>query len=79
MHPDLGGGFGPGYKVAYGYDFMGDHGGAIDAFGTINYYPDNDPRDQCEGVFPSACSILSAVQGRHVTCSYINYMRHSLF
>ena len=23
-HPDLGGGFGPGYKVAYGYDLVGD-------------------------------------------------------
>jgi hypothetical protein len=26
MHPDLGGGFGPGFKVAKGYDFVGDNG-----------------------------------------------------
>ena len=62
MHPDLGRGFGPGYKVAFGYDFMGDAGGAIDAFGNIYiYYPDNDPRDQCEGVYSSAFSMPSAV------------------
>ncbi|KAI8055369.1 hypothetical protein BDF22DRAFT_613770, partial [Syncephalis plumigaleata] len=24
MHPALGGGFGKGYKVAYGFDFVGD-------------------------------------------------------
>jgi hypothetical protein len=25
MHPDLGGGFGPGFKVEKGYDFVGDN------------------------------------------------------
>ncbi len=26
LHPDLGGGFGPGYRVITGYDFVGDEG-----------------------------------------------------
>jgi len=26
LHPDLGGGFGPGYRVIAGYDFVGDEG-----------------------------------------------------
>ena len=26
MHPDLGGGFGPGYRVITGYDYVGDAG-----------------------------------------------------
>ena len=48
MHPDLGGGFGPGFKVAYGYDFVGDAGGAR-TDGSMIAYPDNDPRDTCNG------------------------------
>ncbi|KAJ3107294.1 hypothetical protein HDU97_004433 [Phlyctochytrium planicorne] len=43
MHPALGGGFGPGFKVAYGYDLVGD------AYGTTNgtQVPDPDPIDNC--------------------------------
>ena len=60
MHPDLGGGFGPGYKVAFGYDFMGDAGGPINDAGTVyTYFPDNDPRDQCEGVVHALLQALS--------------------
>ncbi|KAJ3096227.1 hypothetical protein HDU97_006084 [Phlyctochytrium planicorne] len=41
-HPALGGGFGPGYKVAYGYDFVGD------AFNGLNKpVPDSDPFENC--------------------------------
>lgn len=40
-HPDLGGGFGPGFKVAKGYDFVGDNAG----FG--NPKPDDDPYESC--------------------------------
>lgn len=40
-HPDLGGGFGPGYKIAKGYDFVGDNA----QFGKPK--PDNDPYDPC--------------------------------
>ncbi|KAJ9144098.1 serine endopeptidase [Pleurostoma richardsiae] len=39
-HPDIGGGFGPGYKVAGGYDYVGD--GDWPAGEKI---PDNDPLD----------------------------------
>ncbi|KAJ1557979.1 hypothetical protein HK405_014710, partial [Cladochytrium tenue] len=42
LHPALGGGFGPGYKVAKGYDFVGDDYGV-----TGNPQPDNDPLDSC--------------------------------
>ena len=51
MHPDLGGGFGPGYQVAYGYDFTGDNL-IYAADGSLVSFPDNDPRDNCQaGVF----------------------------
>ncbi|KAJ3025621.1 UNVERIFIED_CONTAM: hypothetical protein HDU68_006931 [Siphonaria sp. JEL0065] len=42
LHPALGGGFGPGFKVSKGWDFVGDN------FGT-NYIPipDADPMDNC--------------------------------
>ncbi|KAK2746505.1 hypothetical protein FQN57_003131 [Myotisia sp. PD_48] len=39
-HSDLGGGFGEGYKVAKGYDFVGDNG-------VTNPKPDNDPYESC--------------------------------
>ncbi|KAI0063549.1 pyrolysin [Artomyces pyxidatus] len=43
-HPALGGGFGPGYKVVGGYDFVGD------AYnGSNSPVPDDDPLDQCNG------------------------------
>ncbi|KAJ3107290.1 hypothetical protein HDU97_004429 [Phlyctochytrium planicorne] len=43
MHPALGGGFGPGFKVAYGYDFVG-HG-----FEDSHPMPmeDSDPMEEC--------------------------------
>ncbi|KAI9203335.1 peptidase S8/S53 domain-containing protein [Polychytrium aggregatum] len=42
-HAALGGGFGPGYKVAYGYDLVGDNYGAANS--TV--VPDPDPIDNC--------------------------------
>ena len=39
-HPDLGGGFGEEFKVAKGYDFVGDNG-------VTDPSPDNDPFDGC--------------------------------
>ncbi|KAJ3107280.1 hypothetical protein HDU97_004419 [Phlyctochytrium planicorne] len=43
MHPALGGGFGPGFKVAYGYDFAGDN------LSPTSQIPveDPDPLDNC--------------------------------
>ena len=48
MHPDLGGGFGTGRRVAYGYDLVGDEG-SQEFDGSITVYPDADPRDTCIG------------------------------
>ncbi|KAJ3076949.1 hypothetical protein HDU98_010224 [Podochytrium sp. JEL0797] len=42
LHPALGGGFGPGFKVAYGHDFVGD---LYD--GKNQPIEDNDPLDNC--------------------------------
>jgi subtilisin family serine protease len=42
LHPALGGGFGPGFKVAHGYDFVGD---AYD--GTNSPVQDPDPYSSC--------------------------------
>lgn len=39
-HPALGGGFGPGFKFAHGYDLVGD-----DYDGTAAPVPDDDPMD----------------------------------
>ncbi|KAI8372438.1 hypothetical protein BD560DRAFT_369210 [Blakeslea trispora] len=44
MHPTLGGGFGKGFKVAAGYDLVGDYP-APDG----SYVPDNDPYMNCTG------------------------------
>ncbi|KZW01273.1 subtilisin-like protein [Exidia glandulosa HHB12029] len=40
-HPDLGGGYGKGFKVAGGYDFVGDANWPFE-----DASPDNDPKDQ---------------------------------
>lgn len=47
-HPDLGGGFGPGFKVAYGWDFVGDNYDASGQSGSPIPVPDRDP-DDCNG------------------------------
>lgn len=44
MHPALGGGFGSGFKVAYGYDFVGDlYGSTNSSEESTIMQPDNDP------------------------------------
>ena len=60
-HPDLGGGFGEGYRVAYGWDFVGD---AFNADPTSPSYnpvavPDDDP-DDCNGHGTHVAGIIGA-------------------
>lgn len=57
-HPDLGDCFGPGCKVAYGYDFVGD---AYDASNPANNVPvpDDDP-DDCNGHGTHVAGIVGA-------------------
>ncbi|KAJ3111009.1 hypothetical protein HDU96_006055 [Phlyctochytrium bullatum] len=43
MHPALGGGFGPGFRVSYGRDLVGDEY----SFTNPVIKPDNDPMDNC--------------------------------
>ncbi len=47
-HPDLGGAFGPGNKVAYGFDFVGDDYNAAGSGDALIPVPDDDP-DDCNG------------------------------
>ncbi len=58
-HPDLGGGFGPGYKVAYGYDFVGDAYDAGSTTGNDIPVPDGDP-DDCGGHGTHVSGIVGA-------------------
>ncbi|KAF6763347.1 pyrolysin [Ephemerocybe angulata] len=57
-HPALGGAFGPGNKVAGGYDIVGD---AYDGFNTP--VPDSDPLDQCNGHGTFVAGIIGANPG----------------
>ncbi|KAF7723370.1 hypothetical protein EC973_002069 [Apophysomyces ossiformis] len=55
MHPALGGCFGSGCRVAYGYDFVGDNYN-----GENDPIPDNDPRDTCNGHGTHVAGIVGA-------------------
>ncbi|KAF2993337.1 hypothetical protein E8E14_000497 [Neopestalotiopsis sp. 37M] len=54
-HPALGGGFGPGYLVSYGYDLVGD-----DYTGFNTPVPDDDPYDGCAGHGSHVAGIIAA-------------------
>ncbi|KAI9167469.1 putative serine endopeptidase protein [Paramyrothecium foliicola] len=58
-HPALGGCFGPGCLVAYGYDFAGD-----DATSTVPI-PDADPMDNCHGHGTHVAGIIAAQQNEY--------------
>jgi minor extracellular serine protease Vpr len=60
-HPDLGGGFGPGYRVAYGYDFVGD--AYNNDYTSADYYPVPSPDpypDDCMGHGTHVAGIVGA-------------------
>jgi subtilisin family serine protease len=60
-HPDLGGCFGPGCRVAYGYDLVGDDFNADDTSPSYNPIPvpDDDP-DDCQGHGTHVAGIVGA-------------------
>jgi minor extracellular serine protease Vpr len=58
-HPDLGGGFGAGFRVVTGYDFVGDNFDAGGSGGKLIPHPDNDP-DDCNGHGTHVSGIIGA-------------------
>lgn len=60
-HPDLGGCFGPGCRVAMGWDFVGDDYNADDTSPTYNPIPTPDPDpDDCAGHGTHVAGIIGA-------------------
>lgn len=60
-HPDLGGCFGPGCRVAVGWDFVGDAYNADDTSPTYNPVPSPDPYpDDCNGHGTHVAGIIGA-------------------
>ncbi|KAI8974664.1 peptidase S8/S53 domain-containing protein [Pilobolus umbonatus] len=55
MHPALGGGIGPDYKIVLGYDFLGDE----ESFTEI--LPDSDPSHSCETELNSHGTYCAAI------------------
>lgn len=54
-HPALGGGFGPGFKIEFGYDFVGDS-----FTGTNQPQPDTNPCSTCEDHATHVAGIIGA-------------------
>ncbi|KAK7005815.1 subtilisin-like protease [Favolaschia claudopus] len=63
-HPFLGGGFGPGFKVAGGFDLVGDN-----YTGLNTPMPDPDPLDQCSGHGTHVAGIIGANPGNEFNIS----------
>jgi minor extracellular serine protease Vpr len=60
-HPDLGGGFGPEYRVVKGWDFVGDAYNADPASASYNPVPAPDPDpDDCNGHGTHVAGIIGA-------------------
>lgn len=58
-HPDLGGGFGAGFRVATGYDFVGDRYDSSGSGGARIPHPDANP-DDCNGHGTHVAGIIGA-------------------
>lgn len=67
-HPNLGGKFGPGNKIAGGTDFVGD-----DFTGQNDPVPDSDPLDQCAGHGTHVSGIIGANPGNPYNISGVAY------
>ncbi|KAK7053167.1 hypothetical protein VNI00_003786 [Paramarasmius palmivorus] len=67
-HPALGNGFGPGFKVAGGFDLVGD-----DYTGANTPIPDDDPLDQCGGHGTHVAGIIGADPGNPFNISGVAY------
>ncbi|KAI8993986.1 subtilisin-like protease [Trametes punicea] len=66
-NPFLGGGFGPGFKVIGGFDFVGDN------FRTNTPQPDPDPLDQCNGHGTHVAGIIGANPGNPFNISGVAF------
>ncbi|KAK7053264.1 hypothetical protein VNI00_003890 [Paramarasmius palmivorus] len=67
-HPALGNGFGPGFKIVGGYDFVGD-----DYDGTNTPIPDPDPFEQCYGHGTHVTGIIAADPSNPFNISGVAY------
>ncbi|KAF9526569.1 peptidase [Crepidotus variabilis] len=68
-HPVLGAGFGPGHKIAGGYDFVGNAFNGKDSAPM----PDDDPLDQCNGHGTHVAGIIGAIPGNQFNISGVAY------
>ncbi|KIP04605.1 hypothetical protein PHLGIDRAFT_492880 [Phlebiopsis gigantea 11061_1 CR5-6] len=67
-HPSLGGGFGPGFKIVGGFDFVGD------AYnGSNTPVPDPIPLDQCNGHGTHVTGIVGANPGNEFNISGVAF------
>ncbi|KAG8793890.1 hypothetical protein FRC19_008253 [Serendipita sp. 401] len=68
LNPSLGGGFGPGFLVQGGYDFVGD------AYtGKNTPVPDSDPMDTCNGHGTHVAGIIAAQPGNVYNITGVAY------
>lgn len=67
-HPALGGGFGAGFKVFTGYDFVGDNYNGVN-----DPVPDNDPDDNCRGHGTHVAGIIGANPGNEYKIKGVAY------